>query len=216
MKVLVFDTETTGLTKVKNPSIFDFEKWPYIVQLSYILYDTEEKEIIDMYDAIIKIPDNIHIDEEAEKIHNISKERTKLVGIHMKDALKIFNSALNKADIIVGHNISFDKCLLMVECNRNNMRQCFTIDKIKKQEYCTMKTTKDLCKIEKTFPSGDKYFKYPTLSELYNHLFGIIPNNAHNSMVDIILCLRCYLMLTNHFDVFDTNDELETMVDPKI
>ena len=58
MKVLVFDTETTGLTKVKNPSIFDFDKWPYILQLSYILYDTEEKMIDLIYDEIIKIPDN--------------------------------------------------------------------------------------------------------------------------------------------------------------
>lgn len=212
MKVLIFDTETTGLTKVKNPSIFDPDKWPYIVQLSYILYDTEEKVIYDMYDTIIKIPDNVLIDEEAEKLHNISKERSTLVGIHMKDALKIFNSALNKADIIVGHNVSFDKCLIMVECNRNNIRQCFTIDKIKKKEYCTMKNTKDICKIEKTFPSGDKYFKYPTLSELYNHLFGNIPDNAHNSLVDIILCLRCYLLITNHFDVFDINPELKTIV----
>jgi DNA polymerase-3 subunit epsilon len=216
MKVLVFDTETTGLTKVKNPSIFDFDKWPYVVQLSYILYDTEEKLIDDMYDVIIKIPDHIDIDVEAEKMHKISKERTKLVGIHMKDVLKTFNSALNKADIIVGHNISFDKCLIMVECNRNNLRQCFTIDKIKKQEYCTMKNTKDVCKIEKTFPSGDKYFKYPTLSELYKHFFGFVPENAHNSMVDIILCLRCYIMITNHFDIFDTNGELETIIDKNI
>lgn len=212
MKVLVFDTETTGLTKVKNPSIFDFDKWPYVVQLSYILYDTEEKLIDDMYDVIIKIPDHVDIDVEAEKLHNISKEKSKLVGINIKNALITFNSVLNKADIIVGHNVSFDKCLIMVECNRNNIRQCFTIDKIKKKEYCTMKNTNDICKIEKTFPSGDKYFKYPTLSELYNHLFGTIPENVHNSMVDIILCLRCYLLITKHFDVFDINPELKTIV----
>ena len=208
----MFDTETTGLTKVKNPSIFDFEKWPYIVQLSYILYDTEEKIIDDLYDTIIKIPDNIEIDKEAEKIHNISKERSNLTGISIKDALRTFNSALSKADIIIGHNISFDKCLIMVECNRNNMKQWFTIDKIKKQEYCTMKNTKDICKIEKTFPSGDKYFKYPTLSELYKHLFGNTPENAHNSLVDIIMCIRSYLFINKQFDVFDTNRELETIV----
>jgi hypothetical protein len=75
-----------------------------------------------------------------------------------------------------------------------------------------MKNTKDICKIERTFPSGDKYFKYPTLSELYNHLFGNIPENAHNSLVDIILCLRCYMTITNHFDAFDSNPELKTIV----
>ena len=38
MKVLVFDTETTGLPKGKNPSIYKTELWPHIIQLSYIVY----------------------------------------------------------------------------------------------------------------------------------------------------------------------------------
>ena len=40
MLILVFDTETTGLPTERNASIFDNDKWPYIVQLSYIIYDT--------------------------------------------------------------------------------------------------------------------------------------------------------------------------------
>ena len=38
MKILVFDTETTGLQE-KGASIYDKSRWPYIIQLSYILYD---------------------------------------------------------------------------------------------------------------------------------------------------------------------------------
>ena len=38
MKVLVFDTETTGLPNGRNPSILNTHDWPYIVQLSYIIY----------------------------------------------------------------------------------------------------------------------------------------------------------------------------------
>ena len=44
MKVLVFDTETTGLPTERNASISDLEVWPHIVQLSYILYDVDEKK----------------------------------------------------------------------------------------------------------------------------------------------------------------------------
>ncbi len=33
MKVLIFDTETTGLPEGKNPSIMDTCKWPHIVQI---------------------------------------------------------------------------------------------------------------------------------------------------------------------------------------
>ena len=42
MKILVFDTETTGLPSERNPSIFEPDKFPYIVQISYILYNTED------------------------------------------------------------------------------------------------------------------------------------------------------------------------------
>ena len=40
MRVLVFDTETTGLpqTKILNPDTL--HQWPTIVQFSYIIYDT--------------------------------------------------------------------------------------------------------------------------------------------------------------------------------
>lgn len=215
MKVLVFDTETTGLTKVKNPSIFDFEKWPYIIQLSYILYDTDTQVIDDLFDSVIRIPEDVEIDKVAEQLHNISKEKSLSTGIDIKKALNIFNEALNKADIVVGHNVSFDKCLVMVECNRNNLRQAFTVNNIKKLEYCTMKNSKNICRIERISENGDKYFKYPKLSELHNTLFNSIPENCHNSLVDIVLCLRCYIKILNGLDLFETNEEIKTLLDPK-
>ena len=40
MKIVVFDVETTDLIK-NSPSFHDTEKWPYIVQISLILYNDE-------------------------------------------------------------------------------------------------------------------------------------------------------------------------------
>lgn len=215
MKLLIFDTETTGLPKEKYPSIFDSKKWPYIVQLSYILYDNEEKKVIEIYDKIIKIPENVMIEKDAESIHKISKELTRISDVTINIALESFNRALQLSDIIIGHNLSFDKCLIMAECYRNNIRQYFTINNKRKKEYCTMKNTKELCKIERLFPSGDKYFKYPTLSELHFFLFGNIPENLHNSLIDIILCLRCYLFINNNFDIYDINKDIKLIIDSK-
>ena len=45
MKIVVFDTETSGLPKEKNASIYETDKWPYILQLSFIIYDIERNEI---------------------------------------------------------------------------------------------------------------------------------------------------------------------------
>jgi len=38
MKILIFDTETSGLPE-RNASITEIHKWPHILQLSYILFD---------------------------------------------------------------------------------------------------------------------------------------------------------------------------------
>jgi hypothetical protein len=43
--------------------------------------------------------------------------------------------------------------------------------------------------------SPRKYKKFPKLSELYNHLFGYVPENLHNALVDTIVCLRCFLKI---------------------
>ena len=49
MKILIFDVETTGLL----PKIINMEnisEYPYIIQLSYILFDTEGNNIEDYFD----------------------------------------------------------------------------------------------------------------------------------------------------------------------
>ena len=56
MKILIFDTETSGLPEDRNASIVSTEKWPYVLQLSYILYDTSNNELIEYSDKLVKIP----------------------------------------------------------------------------------------------------------------------------------------------------------------
>ena len=74
MKILIFDTETTGLPIGRNPSIYDTQKWPHILQLSYIVYDSETNDIITVEDDYIRIDDDVVIEPGSQKIHNISKE----------------------------------------------------------------------------------------------------------------------------------------------
>lgn len=206
MKVLVFDVETTGLPIGKNPSIFETDKWPYIVQLSYIMYDTTVNEIDIVYNEILKLPNYVEISDESIKLHKITEKINYEIGVDRRSSLQTFNLILEQSDIVVGHNISFDKRMIMVECNRNNVYHRFNKKGVKKTEYCTMKNSVDICKIEKTTQNGKTYFKYPTLSELYYYLFEEVPVNAHNSFVDVLLCLRCYVKLNNESDIMITNE----------
>ena len=124
MKILVFDTETTGLPE-KGASIYDKSKWPYIVQLSYILYDLSSNSAL-IKDNYIAIDGSIVISQESYDIHHISREILDVQGINIVESLKGFNECLKVCDIVVGHNISFDKRLIFVECFRHNIKQYFT------------------------------------------------------------------------------------------
>ena len=215
MKVLVFDSETTGL-QVKGASIYDKSKWPYIIQLSYILYDLSINSVL-IKDNYIKLDSSITISQESYNIHNISREILDAQGINIVDALKDFNECLKVCDIVVGHNISFDKRLIFVECFRHNVKQYFTEFKdnvmIQKPEFCTMKNTNEFCKLERLSATNKVYYKHPKLSELYEKLFPNepLPKDLHNSLVDVAMTIRCYLKYIYNFDIKEVNDTFKQL-----
>jgi DNA polymerase III epsilon subunit-like protein len=210
MKVLVFDTETSGLPE-KEASIYDKSKWPYIIQLSYILYDLSNNSSL-ITNNYIKIDESVIITQESYNIHNISREILNAQGINIVPALKEFNECLKKCDIVVGHNISFDKRLIFVECLRHNIKQYFTQfvtnKKIHKPEFCTMKNTTQFCKLERLSKTNQVYNKMPKLSELYALLFPNepLPQDLHNSLIDVAMTLRCYVKYVYNKDIIDNSD----------
>ena len=67
MRILVFDTETTGFSPEKNE----------IVQLSYILYDLDKQTVLyatKLEDDIVNI--NGKIPKETSDVHGITKDMT--------------------------------------------------------------------------------------------------------------------------------------------
>lgn len=206
MKVLVFDTETTGLPKEKNASIYKTELWPHIIQLSYIVYCSDENNLLTVEDDYIKISDDVIIEEASQAIHQISREKLNKKGISIEKSLQKFNSWSEKCDLLVGHNVSFDKRMVMVEGIRNKIRMNI------QDTYCTMKQSTEICKIEREFPDGTKYFKYPSLSELYEHLFNHIPKNTHNALIDILICMRCFCKIELKKDISRINRTIRFML----
>jgi DNA polymerase-3 subunit epsilon len=202
MKVIVFDTETTGLPADQNAPLSDLSKWPYIIQLSFMVFDTKTKEILEYSDHIIQLDTTVDISPGSIAIHQITAQRSQAEGIPIQQALAHLADNMSEADIIVGHNILFDKRMLMVELTRNKMKSCLYKNGLPIPEYCTMKRTTELCKIPTTNKkTGEIYNKYPTLSELHNQLFCRKPRGTHNAIADVMICLRCYIMLTEKYDI---------------
>jgi DNA polymerase III epsilon subunit-like protein len=203
MKVLVFDTETTGLPESFKAPVTETSKYPYIVQLSWIVYDTVSLTVDRIQDHVINC--GIEIPQEATSVHGITTQLSKQKGISINVALDLFDIDLNLVDLVVAHNISFDRNMYMVESIRNHRIQYMTPDK---STYCTMKKSIKMCNIKKPSSGG---LKYPKLVELHKVLFNSTPKGVHDSLVDVLICLRCYIMITQGDDVVETNDILNTM-----
>ena len=206
MLILCFDTETTGLPQGRHISIYETEKWPHIVQLSFVVYDTEKKEVVQEYDEIVKIAENVELTPKSVEIHGITRDVIEKRGIPIEKALYAFKCALRTSDCSIGHNLSFDKRLLIVESNRNkgfDANDDSVVQLRFNKEFCTMLNSVDVCKIKmlRKDGSGSFYYKYPTLLELHEHLFQTKPHNAHDSKVDVIVCLRCYCKLALNYDL---------------
>ena len=129
----------------------------------------------------------------------------------MKRALNEFAKEYMQCDIIVAHNIKFDREMIRLELERNeslladpDYKKIFERDFEKERgkfNYCTMYSGRNLCKIEREDPQGEIYYKVPKLSELYEHLFEMTPHDLHNSLIDTFICLRCFVKMRYKFNL---------------
>ena len=157
MLLLVFDTETTGIIPKDN---FNIDKCPYIVQFSFIVYDTNNYKTLFEYNKIINIPKHIDIPEESTRIHGINKNDTNRSRTSINSCLQIFKKYVDNCDYIIGHNVDFDIKMVQIECDRNNIYTNI-FDKSNKI-FCTMQNSINICKIEAINSMG-KYYKWPKL-----------------------------------------------------
>ena len=212
MKVLIFDTETTDLLP-KNiyPTETNLHTFPYIVQLSFILFDTETFEIVEMCDYIIKTPLNVEYNDKSISLHGITKEKSQEFGVDICFAINDFEKYYNICDMVVAHNFRFDNNILIIEALRCKRKTIINIVDNKKPIYCTMQNSIELCNLVRVNQYGT-YKKFPKQSELHEKLFDefIDDENLHNSLHDILVCLRCFMKMTQNIDILEKCHTLST------
>ena len=173
---LVFDTETTGLPKNFNAPITDSDNWPRMVQIAWQLH-AKNGTLLENQDYIIK-PEGFDIPFSSQRIHGISTKMATEEGRVLQDVLQEFQQVLDKAEVVVGHNIIFDNNIVGAEFFRkqisNSLAAIATAD--------TMKLGTDFCQL-----GGGKSGRYksPKLEELYEKLYGEKFDEAHNAAADV-------------------------------
>ena len=181
---LFFDTETTGFPSYPTT---DYNNWPRMVQLAWILTDDNGKDI-EKHCNIVK-PEGFSIPERVSKIHGITTEIAYNSGIPLDFILRNFLIGLNTANTLVAHNFSFDYGVIRSELQRLKIPDFLR----GYQRYCTMRSKPiiDYCKILR----GDQKPKWPKLTELYNLLFHCELQFAHNALADAEACAKCFFEL---------------------
>ena len=84
---LVFDTETTGLPKIENAPLTDFDNWPRMVQLAWQIHD-EKGRFVENHNYLVQ-PDGFVIPIDAKMVHGISTEHAMKYGKPLNEVLDL-------------------------------------------------------------------------------------------------------------------------------
>jgi len=92
-KILILDTETTGLDENKDE----------VIEIGCILFDVSFKCVLSQVSFLLPVNNN-----EAEYVNGISAEVTN-ISQPWEDGLNFFLKLVDYSDFIVAHNVEFDK-----------------------------------------------------------------------------------------------------------
>jgi ATP-dependent DNA helicase DinG len=167
----IFDTETTGL--IINPAR-KLDAQPEIISFASLTVALDTQERSDVYYRIFK------------PAKPVSEEITRITGFRNEDLNEcnpIFHyideilNILEKATLIIGQNISFDKAMIELECQRYNRH---------------IRWPKIMDLVENTiFLKGYRL----SLTNLHKELFGHEFDSAHKADVDVLITAKCAIEL---------------------
>ena len=179
MKILVFDTETSGL----------YPGFNVILQLSYQIVESGSWATKKAVNHYFPWPaEKTRVSPEAIDVNGLSEEFLATQQLSdRKTALEEFVADKDACDLIVAHNLEFDKKFIIASCREEGVKYA---NSGWSQSYDTMKRTTNFCKIHKSWGSG---YKWPTLIELAQHLNIDYSNiTLHDSSGDVELTKQCF------------------------
>jgi len=219
LKILILDTETNGLPKNRYAPISEPGNYPAILQLSWTIYKVEGRTLttLSSRDIGLALDPSIPWDAGAAKIHGIP-EKIARSGTSVADALRDLRAALYSVNVVVAHNLSFDKAVLraagFAAATANHELRSLWPPTIK--EFCTMTATRDLVRIPATAKQAQYVelgrFKAPKLNELYTWLYGHVYDMSgsvlHTAASDTHCLAQCLAGLLRRGHIEATEDAL--------
>jgi len=166
--LLFLDLETTGFDNKKDN----------ILEISAVRYDEDKKEIVAKFDRVLNLPEGVEVSSMIEGLTGISTEMCRDEGISLSQAQEEFSEFIQSDDIITGHNISFDTGFL-------NQFGFLNFKTYRHKEIDTF--------ILSVLVLGQEEESHAL--EILSEKYGIVHENAHRAMSDVLANLDFYLIL---------------------
>lgn len=182
----------------------EWRSFPAILQLSWVIYnvDTAGKQLGQpetKRDIGIALHPSIPWNTEAAAIHGLTEMEGRR-GTPAAEALSELATALAGTDVVVAHNLAFDKAVIRAagyaEADRGGPATLRALWPRGIGELCTMRATRDLVQIPSPYygPESGKW-KAPKLNELYTWLYGhtydVSGGIMHSSRADTHCLTQC-------------------------
>lgn len=175
-KIVVFDTETSGLDVGTN----------VILSLSWQILDNKLNKVSEKTYYFDWPEDEKRVSDETVYVNGLTKERLAELGTSDKvQALQEFAEVITDADLLVAHNGGFDARFIKADAAEMGVEVSFQ----GKELWDTMHRTTYYCKI----PRGRHDYKWPRLSELADKLkIRQSDIDYHQSASDVEVTARCF------------------------
>jgi DNA polymerase-3 subunit epsilon len=187
--ILFYDTETTGFYDDRLPP--DHDGQPHLVQLAALLTEDDGTDVMSV--SLVVNP-GVPIPTRASDVHGITTDIAQARGVAPAAAVHLFGHLYNLADLIVAHNVKFDKGIMEVAATRRHGKPFELI----KPTFCTMEAATPVVNLpptERMLAAGFNKPKPPKLEECIAHFFGEALEGAHDAMIDVTACRRVFFHL---------------------
>lgn len=158
MKVMYFDTETTGL---RLPESAGIRKQPYIIDIGAVI--VENGELIEKYSSLVRPP--VPIPDEITSLTGIA-DKTVQDAPDFRSVWEIFGPKFESADFVVAHNAMFDIGMLRTETARIGAE---------------LKVPQVICTVQEFYPI---FGRIASLSDVYEKVLRTPLIERHRALSD--------------------------------
>ena len=191
MKLVCFDTETTGLDVQKE----------HIIQLSLVKFDTETWSVLDQRDWYILPEGPFTIPAEAEAVHHISKDFLLEHGVALRSIFDDFVAFTNGCDMLSYNGNGYDAPILHYNFERLGLKFDFN-----DRTWYDALVLERLHTVGQVDENGEKL--HNNLTAAYTRYYGHPFEGAHNSLDDVMATIEVFkAQIQNHGWAWAQRDE---------